>query len=255
MDKPSEVQEAFILGRSRPGADLLDSVGNLLSPGDYLFTHSNDHRNLELFQLARTMRSKIVVEQLIDASSQQRLYTRKPYSFLRVPAELMEGGDVAPESWTKRYSVLEILDIDQWGDRSGDYHPTDEATAFADPNGFVGYFNPRNEIVSGWLPVHPNPYDAKSLDSKVHAQKKVVDSLDTPLTDAMGTDILLGDFVFSNDNHSNDFMLCEVIGFTKERVRLVGYDYDYRGGRSLRGRRVVTLNWPKNILKLPLIMS
>lgn len=252
--KSEETQKAYVLGRQKPGATMHDSVGQPIQPGDYLYTHSHDHQSLELSQLVRTMRSKIVVEQLTDSHYWTKLRTRDPFSFVRIPTELMEGGGITPEPWTKKYSVREILrDHNNWGVRGEQFHFTDEATALSELDGYFGYFNSRNEIVSGWIPITPSPSDAKLLSSKIHAQKKVVESLETPLTDIMGTDILLGDFVFSNDNHFNEFMLCEVIGFTKERVRLVGYDY--KGGRSLRGYRIVTLNWPKNIVKLPITMS
>lgn len=254
VKKPEETEKAYVLGRQKPGSALHDSIGQVIQPGDYLYTHSHDHQNLELSQLVRTMRSKIIVEQLTDSHRWTKLRSRDPNSFIRIPTELMEGGTVVTEAWTKQYSVREADESeDGWVVRSEQFHFTDEATTKAEPGGHVGYFNSQNDIVSGWIPVTPSANDAKLLSSKVHAQKKVVDSLETPLTDIMGTDILLGDFVFSNDNHRNDFMLCEVIGFTKERVRLVGYSY--RGGRSLRGYRVITLNWPKNIVKLPITMS
>ena len=254
VKKPEETQKAYVLGRQKPGTTMHDSIGQRIQPGDYLYTHSHDHQNLELSQLVRTMRSKIIVEQLTDSHRWTKLRSRDPHSFIRISTELMDGGEITPEPWTKRYSVREVLaNHNSRGVGGEHFHFTDEATALAELDGYVGYFNSRNEIVSGWVSVTPSPSDAKLLNSKVHAQKKVVESLETPLTDIMGTDILLGDFVFSNDNHYNDFMLCEVIGFTKERVRLVGYGY--KGGRSLRGYRIVTLNWPKNIVKLPLIMS
>lgn len=254
VKKSEEIQKGYLLGRQKPGAMMHDSIGQPIQLGDYLYTHSHDHQSLELSRLVRTMRSKIIVEQLTASHYWTKLRTRDPHSFIRIPTELMEGGEVTPEPWTKRYSVREIIqNHNNRGVAGEQFHFTDEATAREELDGYVGYFNSRNEIVSGWIAITPSPSDAKLLASKVHAQKKVMDSLETPLTDIMGTDILLGDFVFSNDNHFNEFMLCEVIGFTKERVRLVGYDY--KGGRSLRGYRIVTLNWPKNIVKLPITMS
>lgn len=252
VQKSEETKKAFILGRQKPGAIMRDSIGQVIQSGDYLYTHSHDHQNLELSQLVRTMRSKIVVEQLTDSHYWTKLRNRDPYSFIRVPTEIIEGGEVVPEAWTKKYSVRDTSASTPTRFVE-EFILVDEATAEAEKEGYFGFFNSKDEIVSGWITVTPNVFETKPLASKVHAQKKVVQSLPVPHKDAMGTDILLGDFVFSNDNHCNDFMFCEVIGFTKERVRLVGYNY--KGGRSLRGSRVSTLNWPKNILKLPITIS
>ena len=259
VKKPVEVENALRLGRSKPGAVLKDSMGQEIRQGDYVFTHSHDHRNLELSQVVRNIKTKVVVEQLSGAyywSGSSALRTRKPSCFLKVPTELIEGGGAVPEQWEKRFSVDTSTPQDM-GFKEEHFVRVDEATARKDVTaGQFGFFDSNGAPVTGWIPIAPdNDYDKDLLARKVHAGRKVVEELPVPLTDAMGTDILLGDIVFTNDNHTNDFMLCEVIGFTKERVRLVAYQNAAYGGMGLTGYRIITLNWPKNIIKLPITMS
>lgn len=250
VKKPEEVEQALMLGRRKPGSPLKDSIGQEISQGDYVFTHSHDHRNLELSQVVRNMSAKMVVEQLANTpywSGSSALRTRNPHSFIKVPTEVIEGGVVIPEKWEKRFSI-DIGTKQSRVYREEHFVPIDKTTARQDTAGHFCFYDSKNAPVTGWISIIPdNNYDAELLARKVHAGKKLVEELPVPLTDAMGTDILLGDIVFSNDNHTNDFMLCEVIGFTKERVRLVAYE-----SAGVAGYRIITLNWPKNILKLPI---
>jgi hypothetical protein len=181
--------------------------------------------------------------------------TRTPNSFIKIPSALIEGGEVIPEQWEKRYIIHEVSDVNIVGaEHRSIFVPVDAATAMQNEQGHFGYFNSNGTPVTGWISIIPEKYDKEDLEKTVHAGKKVMKESPVPVTDAMGTDIELGDIVFSNDNHPNDFMLCEVIGFTKERVRLVAYDCP-TVSRKTRGYRLVTLNWPKNIIKLPITIT
>lgn len=252
MKKPEEVQKEIELARKKPGTPLKDSIGQDIYHGDYVFTHSHNHQQLELSQVVRNLKVKTVVEQMTDAyywSGTTALRSRKPNIFIKLPTPLIEGGEVIPEKWEKRFSVYKTEDRRKNYEET-DFIPVDEAHAMQGSTGHFGFFDPKGKSLIGWVPASPDACDQELLDRTVHAGKKVVKELAVPLTDIMGTDILLGDVVFSNDNHTNDFMICEVIGFTKERVRLVAY-----GRFGITGYRLVTLNWPKNIIKLPIAIT
>lgn len=239
VKKSDENQKAYALGRQKQGALLYDSIGQLIHPGDYLYTHSRYyHSKLELTQLVRTLRSRIVVEYLTDSHSQTKLKTDDPSSFLRVPAELIEGGEVAPTAWTKQYSLREMVDD---GSRFGsaNYLITDEATAQANPKGHFGYFNTENKIVGKWVPFILTPEETE-------VRNRVWADLDTPLTDALGTDLLIGDLVFSVARNRNNFLLGEVIGFTKGKIQLVRYNHWVRD---------IKVHSAKDVVKLPITMS
>jgi hypothetical protein len=255
LKKPEVVEKELVLGRKKPGAALKDSIGQDIKQGDYIYTHSTDHQKLELSQILRNLKTKMIVEQISDSycwSNSSGIRNRNPHSFIKIPSEVMEGGEVIPEQWEKRYVIHEIHERNGSAHRSV-FTPVDEATAMREETGHFGYFNSKGILVTGWVDVTPSKYDQETLEKKVHGGRKVMDEPPVPVTDAMGTDIQLGDVVFSNDNHTNDFMLCEVIGFTKERVRLVAYDCVR--GRNIFGYRLVTLNWPKNVVKLPMTIT
>lgn len=239
VKKSDENQKAYALGRQKQGALLYDSIGQPIHPGDYLYTHSHYyHSKLELTQLVRTLRSRIVVEHLTDSHSQTKLKNDDPSSFLRVPPELVEGGKVTPAPWTKHYSICERVDD---GSRFGsvNYLITDEATAQANPKGHFGYFNTENKIVGKWVPVIPTPEETE-------VRNRAWADLDTPLTDALGTDLLIGDLVFSVARNRNNFLLGEIIGFPNGKVQLVRYNHWVRD---------MKLHSSKNVVKLPITMS
>lgn len=239
VKKSEEIQKGYLLGRQKPGSPMHDSIGQLIQPGDYLYTHNRYyHSKLELTHLVRTLRSRIVVEYLTDSHSQTKLKTDDPSAFLRIPAELIEGGEVTPTAWTKQYSIREMVDD---GSRFGSasYLITDEATAQASPKGYFGYFNAENRIVGEWVPVIPTPHE-------VEVRNLAWEDLDTPLTDALGTDILLGDLVFSVARNSNSFLLGEVIGFPNGKIQLVRYNHWVRD---------IKVHSSKNAVKLPITIS
>lgn len=239
VKKHDEIQKAYALGRQKQGALIYDSIGQPIHPGDYLYTHNRYyHSKLELTQLVRTLRSRIVVEYLTDSHSQTKLKTDTSSSFIRIPPELVEGGKVTPATWTKQYSTREMVDD---GSRFGsvNYLITDEATAQANPKGHFGYFNAENKLVGDWVPVLPT-HDETEVRNRAWAD------LDTPLTDALGTDLLLGDLVFSVARNSNNFLLGEVIGFPTGKVQLVRYNYWVRD---------IKVHSSKDVVKLPIIMS
>jgi hypothetical protein len=236
--KPDEIQQAYVQGRQKQGASIYDSIGQSIHPGDYLYTHNRYyHSKLELTHLVRNLRSRIVVEYLTDSQAQTKLKTGDPSAFLRIPSELVEGGKVTPATWTKQYAIRSMVDGSRFGPFN--YLITDKTTAQANPQGHFGYFNAENKIVGQWVPIIPTPDEIK-------VRNRAWECLDTPLTDALGTDILLGDLVFSVARHSNQFLLGEVIGFREGKLQLVRYNHHMRD---------IKVHSSKNVVKLPLIIS
>jgi hypothetical protein len=246
-----DVQKQWRLGRTKPGPVLKDSIGQDINQGDYLVAHRQKEESLELCQVVRNMQTKTATENLSSsrfASTAKAIQSRDPETYVKLPSELIEGGMIPTQHWEKRFALRFAEHIPYQGTRE-DYTLVDEDTAMKDESGHFGYFN-NGVLVSGWIPCPLNPHTARSLEDKIHSKKKIMESLEVPLTDSMGTDIVLGDWVFSNYSNATLFMLCEVIGFTKDRVRLMGYA-NTSPHMGLQGQRIITLNPPKNILKLP----
>jgi hypothetical protein len=254
MKKHPEVEEALILGRKKTGAPLTDSVGQTIKQGDYLFTHSNDHKYLLLNQVVRNLKTKVILEELRGLHSWFKtsgLITRNPKTFIKISSTVVEGGGDMPDVWEKQFAVREVGSTPN-GSAVERYVRATESIAQGEEHGCFAYFNAEGALVSGWINIIPSKWELPELEAKVHAKKKLYDVPPAPMKDALGAEMQLGDVVFSNDNHYNNFMVCEVIGFSKDRVRLIGYEPN---GRSLRGRRVITLNCPANIVKLPIIVA
>jgi hypothetical protein len=244
--KPSPyIQAEHQKAIKRPGKPLLDSIKQELNRGDYALTHTYSHKELELVQVIRNTPTKTVVEPLTSdvwlGSNKPR--TINPHSLLRIPSELIEddGTTSAVEQWEKKWAIRTIVENwePKWGMRTSQtYVETDEITATNHDKGHFGYFNSSGNLISGWIPFLSPGYLQFTVDKTKHSGKKITESVDVPITDVMGEDILLNDWVFSNDNQGHHFSLYKVIGFSKDAVRLDSF-----------GR--LTLNNPKNIVKLP----
>lgn len=244
--KSAKLVEILRTGEKKPGEVLKDSLQQDVVRGDYLLAHSHDYTRLELSQVVRNTQVKTFTENLVDSQqygtdTENAVRPHLPETHIRIPADMMTGGTVIPELLEKRFALLET--------RQTPITCTvvDEETAINDGKGFFGYFL-NGEPVTGWIPYVLSQYEQKLWDSEEDAQKV---ALSLPLTDIMGTDILLKDWVFTSNNHYNTFMLCRVIGFSEDKVRLVAYK-KYNTEESSRGYRIFTLNWPKDIVKIPL---
>ena len=244
--KPAKLVELLRSGEKKPGDALKDSLQQDVTRGDYLLAHSPDNRRLELSQVVRNTQIKTFTESLVDTQhsgtdTEDAVRPHLPETHIKIPADMLDGGTVIPELLEKRFALLETKQIPIT------CTVVDEATATKDGKGFFGYFL-RGEPVTGWIPCAVSTYEQKLWDNEEEAQKE---ALSVPVTDIMGTDILLDDWVFTSNNHYNTFMLCRVIGFSADKVRLVAYK-KYSTDEDSRGYRIFTLNWPKDIVKIPL---
>lgn len=244
------LQKLLMLGRAKPGPILKDSIRQDIVQGDYVMTHNYDQSGLELSLVVRNLNVKVETQHLTNVRSwDDSLRKRNPEATLMIPKELIDGGTPIKEFWEKRFALRE--GADKATGRGVRYHAVVEGAARLDEeSGCVGYFNSKGELVTGWVPYEASQWEEDYLKKPVYNRKKVVEVLDVPMTDALGTALTLGDFVFSNDNHYNTFMLCEVMGFTEEKVLLLGYNK--HSNASSQGYRAISWNNPQKIIKLPI---
>jgi uncharacterized protein (DUF952 family) len=235
------LQKALANGRMNPGPTLKDSIQQDINQGDYLFTHHYDQNDLELSLVVRNLKVKTEAQQLTNTRSwDDSLRKRNPEATLRIPKELIDGGPVVNEILRKGFAVQE---------NHSTYHVVDETTASQDRAGRMGYFNSNGDLVTGWVRYSVPEQHQAYMAKKKHNNKLVMETLDTPPTDALGTELMIGDWVFSNDNQYSTFMLSEIMGFTEDKVLLLGY---YRLRNSFCGQYVITWNKSKKIVKLPI---
>lgn len=248
--KTSEsLQKEQAQGNAKPGPTLKDSIQQDINAGDYLLTHNYDQNSLELNLVFRNLNVKTVAHQLTNERSwADSVRKRNPEATLKLPKELIDGGAILNEVWEKRFARRQQETVSNQRILSV-YFTVDEIAAANSEEGFFGYFNSKGELISGWIDCAINPWTEKEVKEGTYKRKKAVDSLDTPVTDALGAELSVDDWVFSNDNHYNTFMLCQVLGFTDEKVHLLGYS-KYRN--SMDGHRITTWNNSKKIVKLPI---
>ena len=248
LKKSPELEKLWALGASKPGKPLKDSIGQDVQRGDYIMTHATKQTTLELSRVIRTTGSKVIAENLSSpafSSTAKSVKPRDPKSVIRIPYEMIDGFFGDPLLFEKRYAIRNAETIPYIGIKE-EYLETTNVGASKSDLGHFAYFN-GNQLISGWIP-YSEPVNSYSFEA-AKRRSKIERSLEVPFTDAMGTDIRADDWVFSNDNHAHGFSLCRVIGFTKNRVRLVGYkEYTYL---HRQGHGVVSDNWPKNIVKIP----
>ena len=237
----AEAEEALAKERRNPKSSILrDSIGQSFIRGDYVLTHNPEHTALELGQVVRNLPTKSVVRSFAQPWL-SRLRTRNTSALLRIPPEFIHGGEAPEQKWTIQYKGMAGTHAQG---RTEWLLPNRAAALTA--NGYFQYMNAEGRAVTPVIPIENEGFIQMCREQTTHGQKKLVEH-DIPMTDAMGTDILVGDWVFSDDNHWAKFFLCEVVGFTRDRVRLICYD-DY-------GRIFTTLNWSKNIIKLPVTIT
>lgn len=216
-----------------------------INRGDYVLSHDSSNKTLLLGRVFRNARQRSVVEQFVaDWYWGLTLSHLSTEALLRIPAGMVEGGYVPKERWEKRFAVSAV----DGSTGRKEYYPVDEATALAEPDGHFGLFNSEGTLITGWVRITMSEDEQLALGTKLTSPsyKKAVPELDVPLKDIFGTDLLFDDWVFSNHRNRSQFILCKVIGFTKGKVQLLGYSKYLDSGT-----RVVTLNWPENIVKLP----
>ena len=224
---------------------LKDSICQELSMGDYAFTHDHTHKNLELVCVMKTMRTKVLIKSLNEnwLAADKRTRSINPASLLKISPNLL--GDEEPtvdEKYMKGFAVRTEAYEYPRGPYIA-YVEVDEATAKDNPKGQFKYFNSQGDSVSDWMPFATAAYNQLEV-SRTQSSEANSPSEDHPVsTDVMGTDIFLGDWVFSNDNRSHTFKLCQVMGITENKIRLNNFS---------QGERNITLNSPANIIKLPI---
>jgi hypothetical protein len=224
---------------------LKTGMGQKINRGDYVLAHDSSNKTLILGRVFRNARQRSVVEQFVADWYWGLTLTHIPSeALLRIPAEMVEDGYVPVERWQKKFAVCAV----DGSTGRKEYYPVDEATAVAEPDGHFGLFNSEGTLVTGWVRITMPDEELQALGTKLTSPsyKKAVPELSVPLQDIFGTDLLFDDWVFSNHRNRNEFILCRVIGFTKNKVQLLGYS-KYNDA----GTRVVSLNWPENIVKLP----
>lgn len=245
MKEPEAITEVKDKWRTKPLHSLKDAIKQELQPGDYVFIDVSGFRKLELNRVVHVLKSGVVVESF----GKGKITIRKRWElmFIKIPAELLTDGTITPEKYEKRYAVHESQD--ERHSFLSLHHPVDEVTARQSEEGMFSYFNSRGEQITGWTWIKLEDRLLEKLNSKVYYDEEIVESLPIPLTDALGSDIMLGDLVFSNMNYHH-FMMCEVVGFTKNKVLLLAYLAYHEGIEN--GQRTLTLNAPKSIVKYPI---
>lgn len=230
----------------------IDNFGQELVAGDYAFSHGTDFESLELSQILRNTKARCVAEKLSSQSYSANISNRDPFALFRVPIEVIEGGVIPTMEFDTIYSVREEILNEQ--NKLDPFVVTDEATARNDvDNGYFSLIHSTSPVactVTGWIKIATSQWEDKALAKKKFGHKFIVTQLETPLTDAIGLELFVGDWVVTGDNHYSDFMLAKVIGFTDNKVHVVGYKR--YGAKLIEGSRDITMNWPKNVVKLPI---
>lgn len=246
MKEPEAITEVKDKWKTKPSHSLKDAIKQELQPGDYVFTDVNGGTKLELNRVVHVTKSGVVVESF--AKGKTTIRKRWELLFLKIPAEFLTNDVIVPEKYEKRFALNDSGDEDGFS-FSSTYHPTDEATAQQNKDGVSAYFNSRGEQITGWTWINLIPHSIRRLDGKVFQDKEIIEHLPVSLTDVLGTEIRLGDFVFSTIDYHH-FMLCEVVGFTQNKVLLVGYLAYHEDDKH--GQMLVSLNTPKSIVKFPI---
>lgn len=248
--KDEKVAKAWAAGAKDSGPAHRDCMEQIIQPGDYLFSHGFEFRTLDLGVAIRSTKTKVVTEDLTGWSfSKTEVRNRNPEALLRIPAELIDGGTPRDIEFETMYAIqYETRDENRV---TYEYEQVNEATAKASPNGHFGYFERSNaNSVTGWVSMEMNQREKETLANTRFGNKHIVQELEELHKDALGSELNLGDWVFTGDNHYSTFIIAKVIGFTDHKVRLHGYQKGY----EVNGYRKITMNWPLNVVKIPVII-